>query len=200
MLRPADLLALPRRAVVRVARRPRLPGGRPPVATRLYRQLPRQDFHLQERAAFHGARQRIAAERRRQSTSLDGSGRERPLQPMVRLSRLGIATCLHSWKSLPRPQGDGAGGSRTPPALSPRWHRRPILRNTPSPAVWNRSTGPPQERSSRHCTHQLNDRAHGSPQSGRHLRNRSRDYSDGPVGGSHGNKERPCFDDTVSYP
>ena len=29
-----------------------LPEDRPPVATRLNRQLPRQDFHLQERATF----------------------------------------------------------------------------------------------------------------------------------------------------
>jgi len=54
-LRPADLLALLTRAVVRVAWRHRLPESRPPVATRLYRQLPRQDFHLQEHATFHGA-------------------------------------------------------------------------------------------------------------------------------------------------
>jgi hypothetical protein len=64
VLRPADLLALPRRAFVRVARRPRLPRGRPPVATRLYRQLPRQDSHLQERVTFHGAPQRLAAQHR----------------------------------------------------------------------------------------------------------------------------------------
>ena len=36
-LRPAELLALLSRAVVRVARRPQLPGDRPPVATRLNR-------------------------------------------------------------------------------------------------------------------------------------------------------------------
>jgi hypothetical protein len=59
------LAALPKRTFVRVARRPRFPGDRPPVATRLYHQLPRQDSHLQERAAFHGTRQRMAAKRRR---------------------------------------------------------------------------------------------------------------------------------------
>jgi hypothetical protein len=52
VLRPADLLAFLTKAAVRVARRPWLPKDRPPVATRLYRQLPRQDLHLQERVTF----------------------------------------------------------------------------------------------------------------------------------------------------
>ena len=38
---------------------PRLPRNHPPVATRLYRQLPRQDFHLLECATF--ARRTITA-------------------------------------------------------------------------------------------------------------------------------------------
>jgi hypothetical protein len=49
---------------------------RPPVATRLYRQLPRQDLRLLERVTFHGTRQRVAAKRRRYHLS---SNRQSPL-------------------------------------------------------------------------------------------------------------------------
>ncbi len=56
--------------------------GRPPVATRLYRQLPRQDLHPQERATFHGAPQRSARDRdgeaASESTRLLGVGPDNP--------------------------------------------------------------------------------------------------------------------------
>ena len=49
---PTSLPALPRRTVVRAARPCPLPAHGPPVATEVYRQLLRRDFHPREHAAF----------------------------------------------------------------------------------------------------------------------------------------------------